>query len=337
MRRRLGIQRLKKWWVLQAVLLVGTVSTAAMARQGDAQEAGKQAYEKSDYRKAVQELQSAAAKDPGNGEVQLLLTKSYLELQEYDAAITSAEKAVSIDSKSSLYHEWLGRAEGEKASHSAMFSALGLAKKTHKEFELAVQLDPNNYSARQALIEFDCSAPSMVGGGEDKARPEIEKLQSMDAAEWHYSEGNCRRQMKDFSGADAEFKQALDSHPKNAELIFDIGDYAVRRSEPALLKEVAELGAQATAADPRSKFYGAVGLILENKQLEEAERMLREYLEKAPKRSAYPRYAVAREWLGRLYENKGNKDMAAKEYQAALQLDPKDKIARDALKRLGRS
>jgi TolA-binding protein len=81
-------------------------------------------------------------------------------------------------------------------------------------------------------------------------------------------------------------------------------------------------------------FYRAVGFVLENEKQEEAEGLLREYLQKAPKRSGYPRYAVAHEWLGRLHENKGEKESAVKEYQAALQLDPKNKSARESLKRV---
>jgi tetratricopeptide (TPR) repeat protein len=316
------------------VLVAGSGWATARVKQSDAFEAGRRAYEGSDYAKAVAELQAAAAKEPQNGEIQLLLTKSYLEMQERDAAINSAERAVAIDPKSSVYHEWLGRAYGEKADHSSMFTAPGLARKTHREFEIAVQLDEKNIAARQALIEFDCAAPGMVGGGEEKAKPEIEKLKSMDASEWHYALGNCRRQKKDFADADAEFQLALESNPKSAELIYDIGDYAVRRSQAERLMKVAELGANADPADPRGRFYRAVGLILKNEKLEEAERFLKEYLQKAPKRSGYPRYTVAHEWLGRLHENKGEKDAAAKEYQAALQLDPKSKIAREALKRV---
>lgn len=330
----MGIRTETKYWALFAVLLSGTTSILATARQSEALEAGRRAYESSDYAKAVRELQAAAAKEPQNGEVQLLLTKSYLELQERDAAINSAEKAVAIDPKSSVFHEWLGRAYGEKADHASMFSAPGLARKTHREFEIAVQLDEKNVAARQALIEFDCAAPGLVGGGEEKAKPEIEKLQAMDAAEWHYALGNCRRQKKDFAEADAEFKLALESHPKSAEVIYDIGDYAARRGQAERLMEVAELGAKAAALDPRGMFYRAVGLILKNEKQEEAERLLREYLQKAPKRSAYPRYAAAHEWLGRLHENKGEKEAAAKEYQRALQLDPKDKSARESLKRV---
>lgn len=195
----LAIRRHAKWQVLQSVWLaglVGSMSIFAAVKQSDMLEAGRRAYESSDYSKAVVEFQTAAAKEAQNGEIQLMLTKSYLELQERDAAINSAERAVAIDPKSSVYHEWLGRAYGEKADHSAMFAALGLARKTHREFEVAVELDEKNFSARQALIEFDCAAPAVVGGGEEKAKPEIEKLKAMDASEWHYSVGNCRRQKK---------------------------------------------------------------------------------------------------------------------------------------------
>ncbi|MGB2643037.1 MAG: tetratricopeptide repeat protein [Candidatus Acidiferrum sp.] len=334
MRRKWGARRLARWGALQAVLLAGTTSILASARQSDATEAGRREYEKSNYKKAVEELQAAAAREPQNGEIQLLLTKSFLELGEHNSAITSAEKAVAINPQSSLYHHWLGRAYGEKADHSSMFIALGLARKTRREFETAVQLDEKNFSARQDLIEFDCSAPSLVGGGEDKARPEIAKLKEMDASEWHYAEGNCRRQKKDLEGADDEFRLSLESHPSSADLIYDIGDYEVRRTRAEQLITVGELGMQLAPADPRAKFYRAVGLILKKEKQEEAERLLREYLEKAPSRTGYPRYAAAHEWLGRLYENRGDKELAEKEYQTALELDAKDKNARESLRRL---
>ena len=134
--------------------------------------------------------------------------------------------------------------------------------------------------------------------------------------------------------ADAEFQLALESHPKSAGLIYDIGDYEVRRDQAERLLEVAEIGKQAAPSDPRGMFYRAVGLILKNEKPEEAKRLLREYLQKAPKRTGYPKYATAHEWLGRLYEKQGEMESAEKEYEAALQLEPKDKSARDALKRL---
>ena len=321
-------------WLLAAALLALTTAAPATVKQDDALDAGRRAYESSEYEKAVQVLQVAAAKDPQNAEIQFLLTKAYYEMQEHDAGVTSAEKAVAIDPKSSLYHEWLGRAYGEKASHASMFSALMLARKTHKEFETAVQLDERNFSAAQALVEFYCSAPGIVGGGEDKARPEIEKIAALDAAEGHYAAGNCRRQKKEFSAADSEFTLALQSNPKSPGLIFDIGDYAMKHSQAERLEEIADAGEKVAPADPRGKFYRAVGHILKNEKPEEAERLLREYLKRAPRHSDYPRQAAAHEWLGRLFERQGDKQSARKEYEAMLGLEPKNKSAREALKRL---
>ncbi|PYT39072.1 MAG: hypothetical protein DMG45_21235 [Acidobacteria bacterium] len=323
-----------KNWRLAVLLMTSTAMAAATIKQDASLEAGRHAYEASDYVKAVQALQAAAAKDPQNADVQLLLAKSYLELQQHDAAIKSAERAVAIDAQNSIYHEWLGRAYGEKADHASWFSAISLAKKTRKEFETAVQLDAKNFSARQALIEFDCSAPGLVGGGEDKALPQIQQLAEMDAAEGHYARGNCRRQKKDFAAADQEFTQALESNPKSAELIYDIGDYAVKRNQPERLLAVADAGEHVTPRDPRKKFYRGVALVLKKENPEEAERLLKDYAERAPTRSGYPRPSAAHAWMGRLFEDQNKMEEAALEFESALKLDPKNKMAQEALKRL---
>src|SRR6266481_4751981 len=186
---------------------------ADRARRDDSLRAAREAFEASDYSKAATLLQQAAAQNPRDAEIHFLLAKTYYEFQQHDAAIASAEKAVAIDPQSSLYHEWLGKVYGEKADHSSMFSALSLAKKARKEFERAVELDEKNFSAYQALIEYDCSAPGIVGGGEDKARPEIANLASLDPAEGYYAAGNCRRHKKDLATANTEFDKALALHP----------------------------------------------------------------------------------------------------------------------------
>src|SRR5258708_15821508 len=180
-------------WVLAVLCIASTAIVAANVRQEAGLDAGRRADEASDYAKAILALQAGAAKEPQNGDVQLLLAKSYMELQEHDPAIRSAEKAVAIDPQNSIYHEWLGRAYGEKASHTSWFSAISLAKKTGKEFEAAAQLDERNFSARQVLIEFVCSAPGLGGGGEEKALPHIKHLAVMYAAERPFSTGATPR------------------------------------------------------------------------------------------------------------------------------------------------
>lgn len=323
-------------WLAAGLFLVMSAGVPARSAQSGDLLAGRKAYEASDYEKAVQILEDAAGKNPSDGEIQLLLAKSHFELRQYDAAIASAEKAVAIAPDNSMYHEWLGRSYGEKASKASWFSALGLAKKAQGEFETAIKLDAKNYSAFQALIEFDCAAPSIAGGGEDKAQPKIEQLAAMDAGEGHYAAGNCRRQKKDFDAAELEFDKALAS-AKSAGLIFDIGDYALRRNQAERLMAVAEAGQKASPGDVRAKFYRGAALIVKKAKPDEAERLLREYLKSAPLRTAYPRPTVVHEWLGRLFENENNREAALREYETSVQLDSKNKTAQEALKRLRKS
>jgi TolA-binding protein len=211
-----------------------------------------------------------------------------------------------------------------------------MARKAGREVERAVELDAKNFSAQQALIEFDCSAPGIAGGGEDKARAEIARLAALDAAEGHYAAGNCRRQKKDFPAADSEFDKALETHPKSADLIFDIGDYAVKHNQAQRLLAVAEAGEAVAPGDVRANYFRAVAMILKHEQLDMAESILRQYIEHGPVRSNYPHRWIAHEWLGRLYEDQHKTQAAVDEYHAALKLEPKSKFAREALKRLRR-
>jgi len=296
----------------------------------------KSAFEKGEYTRAIEILKSAAGSEPNNGDVYVLLARSYLELNQHDAAVNSAEKAVALSPKNSDYHRWLGEAYGAKAEHASMLSAYSLARKTQKEFDAAVQLDPHNFDAQQDLIQYDCTAPGMVGGGEEKAQPLIEKLMAMDAAEGHYATGICRAQKKDYPAADAEFAKSLEGKPKTANRIYDIGDYFLQRKNAEKLLAVAGAGEELAPQDPRGKFYRGVALILQNLKSADAEKCLRDYLQLAPMNSDYPRPWAAHYWLGRLQESQKNPAGARSEYQAALKLNGKYKPAQEALKQLGR-
>lgn len=322
----------------QVVVALGYFLCAtALLAQDAGLESAKAAFDKGDYAKAVDILQGAASKSPNNGEIYLWLTKTYLELKQYDNAVNSGEKAVAVDSKNSVYHQWLGEAYGAKADHASALSAYSLARKTQREFATAVQLDAHNYDAAQDLIEYDCTAPSIVGGGEDKAQALIAKLMDLNAAEGHYGAAVCKAQKKDYSGADAEYAKALESKPQTANRVYDIGDYFLERGQADKLLEVAAQGEAIAPKDARGKYYRACALILKSDKLSDAEKLLRDYLQTAPPTSQYPSAWQAHYWLGRLYETQKNAAAAKNEYEIALKGNSKYKPAQDALKRLGGS
>lgn len=323
----------KSWLAVALALSFMAIATQAV-NASEAVEAALRAFAEGEYPKAVQILQAASAKEPSNSGLFLLLSKSFYEMKEFEKAGESAERAIAIEPRSSQNHEWLGRSYAERADRAGWFAAIGLAKKARKEFVIAVELDEHNFSAMQALIEFDCSAPGMVGGGEDKAAKEIEKIAALDAAEGHYARGNCRRQKKNYQEADTEFTKALESNPKSIDLVYDIGDYAMKRDQADRLAAVVEMGELLDPKDPRGGFYRAAIDILRGEQLPAAEKTIRDYLERVPKRSTYPSPAMSHYWLGRLQERQNATRQAQAEYEAALKLEPKNRYAAEALKRV---
>src|ERR1700733_9719483 len=125
-----GVRRFGLACVFVLLMPLGGLLAAVNGQPVDGLQDAQKAFQDSDYPKAIQLAGEAANANPQDPKIQLLLTKAHLESQQYDAAIRSAEKAVALDPKSSVYHEWLGRAYGEKADHSSFMSALGFAKKT---------------------------------------------------------------------------------------------------------------------------------------------------------------------------------------------------------------
>jgi tetratricopeptide (TPR) repeat protein len=321
--------------LLAGVFLLLFATTPGVRAQDTSLEAGRKAYENSEYASAIELLKSAAAKEPGNGEIQLLLTKAYLGAQQIDAAVASGEKAVAINPRNSEYHNWLGQAYGEKADHASMFGAFPLARKTQKEFQTAVQLDERNFDATQNLIEYDCTAPSVVGGGEDKAQPLIQQLLALDASQGHFAAGNCRLKKKDDAGAEAEFVKALESMPMSLDIIQGMAAYFANRGAASRVLQAADAAQAAAPEDPRASFFRALGWILKGEKLPEAEKILRNFMQVVPRRPSYPELWSAHYWLGQLYEKQKNKAAARDEYEAALKLNAKYKKAQEALKHLG--
>lgn len=84
-------------------------------------------------------------------------------------AIKLAEQCVASHPQSSNCYEMLGNATSWKVLSGSVFSMAGSAGKIREAFAKAVELNPKNLSARLALFTYYMQAPSIVGGGKDKA------------------------------------------------------------------------------------------------------------------------------------------------------------------------
>lgn len=280
-------------------------------------------------------LQPAASQNPPSGDVYYWLGRSYYEIRDYDNAIANLEKAVAIDPKNSVYHQWLGEAYGGKADVDRSFS---FARKVKKEFQTAVNLNGSNIEARRNLEEYCLDAPWVVGGSKDEALEQVNAIAAIDPVAGHLARALYMREaLKNNDQAESEYKQVLAAKPKKLEPYFEVADFYVALNRPADIETAIQAAAAVNPSDPRLAFYRGVQGVLANQNLPDAERELKSYLATAPDRSDWPDHASARVWLGRLYEVQGKTADAAEQYRAALQLDPRQKEARARLEKLGKS
>jgi tetratricopeptide (TPR) repeat protein len=286
------------------------------------------------YNRAVDTLTSAIAKSPNDASLHFLLGQSYYQVREFTRAAASLERAVQLSPNQSEYHDWLGRAYGRRAEGSVFLSAMSWARKTHKEFEIAVQLDPSNLEAQRDLIRYEINAPGMVGGGEDKALKHIGDLEKINSVEGQLARGEFLATKKRMSEADAVFAKILESNPDRIGVYLEVSDYYRDRQNSEKMGEAVAGATQIDPNDLRLKFYKGTLLVLKGKNPTEAESLLRSYLAMVPNHSELPPHSAAREWLGKLYESQGRFSEAAEEYRASLDLDPHNKAVEDSLKRV---
>lgn len=134
--------------------------------------------QRSEYKQAIQILEKSSHKDPDNLQ---LLGQAWMGLKEFKNAVDVLEKAASLAPKSSNVYLWLGRAWGRRAESNKLM-AFSWARKAKDAFERAVTLDNKNREALEDLFEYYVEAPSIVGGGLDKAEIVAKQIAAIDPA-----------------------------------------------------------------------------------------------------------------------------------------------------------
>jgi tetratricopeptide (TPR) repeat protein len=323
-------------WGSAVLLLVAALALQAGSARGgqDSLAEAQREYNTGRYTRAVDTLAAATAKSPGDAPLHFLLGQSYYQLREFTRAMASLERSVQLVPNNSEYHDWLGKAYGRKAEESMFLSAMSWARKTHKEFEVAVQLDPTNFEAQRDLIRYEINAPGVVGGGEERALKHIADLEKIDPLQGQLAHGEFFSTKKRFAEADAVFAKVLETNTDRIGVYLEVAEYYRDRQNIPKMGEAIVAAERAAADDRRLKFYRGMLLVLKGKNPAEAESLLKSYIATVPDNSDLPSHASALEWLGKLHEAQGRFSEAAQEYRDSLALDPHNKAVEEAWKRV---
>ena len=248
-----------------------------------------------------------------------LLSRAYYAIEQWDYAVKNGERAVNLAPEIANYHLWLGREYGEKANAANPLSAASLAKKTKAEFEQAVKLDPANVQAHADLAEYYTDAPSIMGGGTDKARDQAAQVAKYDQATSHWILSIIAEKEKRYPDAEKELQEAIKVAKNPAQYWMNLASFHRRRSQ---FDNMQKAISQALAQPNKSAevYYNAASeLLTAGKDLASAVQYVKQYLGSNAMVEDAPAFR-AHYLLGEIYEKMGNKSGAATEYKASLAL-----------------
>jgi len=285
---------------------------------------------------AVASLRGRLQGSPNDAETYGLLLRAHFWANQWDQAIEAGLKATALAPNNSEHHLYLGRAYGEKASRASWLSAVSLAKKCRAEFERAVELNGNSVDARADLAEFYASAPSIIGGGKDKARAQADALEKIgQLGKAHWVRASLAESDKDFALAEQEHRAAVQTAPNSADSWTALAAFLGRRQR---FDEMDAALRQAQQVAERARYPGAMldcaQLLLKNEHnLDTAAALLRGYISGPLHNESAPVFK-AHYLLGRVLEKKGDRQGAATAYKSALALASGYEPARSALDKL---
>ncbi|MDB6127800.1 MAG: Tetratricopeptide repeat protein, partial [Verrucomicrobia bacterium] len=254
-----------------------------------------------DHKLAAAESASDAliAANPADPEARALLGSVLMAKGDADPAVEAYEKAAELAPMSGEYQRQLGDAYGFATQKAGMFSKMSWAKKCRIAYEKAVELEPTNIEARNSVMTFYQQAPSMMGGGLDKAYAQASEIRKLDATRGHIAYATLYAGEKKYSDAFTELDEVLKASPDHYLALYQFGRLTAISGE----------------------------------RIDQGMDALKKCLALPPPPGS-PNHDAAHWRRGNLWEKKGDKKAARAEYEAALAVNPNFPQAIDALKKL---
>ncbi len=203
--------------------------------------------------------------------------------EDYEKAMSLFEQAIQAQPQTARYHNWYGKACGRRAERVVFFRAMGLAKKVASAFERAVGLDPGNTDFLNDLLEFYLAAPSVVGGGADKAPALAERLAQISAPEGHRARALILAKKKDYAGAEREYRQALELEPDKVGRLLELAAFLAERGRHSEADALFDRAARLAPDSPEYLFARGKQLAVANRHPQQARELLERYLKSSRK------------------------------------------------------
>lgn len=262
------------------------------------------------------------------------LCRTHFALGDWDSAIRSCERAAQLEPRNAEFQLWLGRSYGEKANASSALSAYSLAHKTVAAFETARSLDRKNLLIARDLSEYYFTAPSIVGGGIDKALALATELAPEHPSDAAWVRAMVASHEGQHDKAEREFSESTRLDQNSAAAILEFAHYLKGRKLWDRFQQTVERALHSALIRPINRYDAAEMLLRTNRDLPTAAQQMRAYIQSGHTEEAAPLFR-AHFLLGEILLKSGDATQAAAEFRASLALASSYRPAADSLRRLG--
>ncbi len=293
-------------------------------------EKGKQIFEKGKYEESRDYFQEIVSSDNTNDQALFFLGRSEFFLLNFDEAEEDLKKAIEINNNNSDYYLWLGQVYMQKLQKSSFFEKGILSGKVLDNYRKAVKIDPENISARINLASYYINAPSIGGGSMKKAREQIVEIKKYSPEHAVIMMAQIYMQEEEYDLAIEEYNKYVELNPDDTDALYQLGMLyqGIKNYE-----EAGKTFERALTINPEaysSLYQIGRNAIFWGENTERGIDCMKQYIDANPG-SPNPGLDAAHWRLGMLYEIKGRKKLALKEYAKAEELNPAEEKYRSAI------
>jgi tetratricopeptide (TPR) repeat protein len=319
---------------LACITAVFTATAVASFASAQSIDRAKQLFDDARYAEAKTELLTLQKANDRNAAAASYLGRIATIDNDGDEAIRQLERAAQLEDGNALYHLWLGSALRDVAERASKIKQPFIARRVKKEWERAVELDPNQVAARFSLVSFYAIAPAIMGGGMDKAREQAGEVARRNPMRGAMARGIIAEHETNAAAEEVAYQQAITAEPDSAVGYFALGDMYARQGKAAEAFATLDRYTKRHPDDRWALYRTGRVAGTTGQQLERGEGALTQFLAAPPSGAYATNIAAAHYWLGQIAEKRGAKDAAREHYRTALKINPKSLASQQALEAL---
>lgn len=278
---------------------------------------GKRLFDQEDYAGAEKYFEGQIAAAPADEDAYYWAGRSAAMGADYAKAETHLKKGIELNPENSLFYDWLGRIYGAQAISADLGTRLKMAAGIKKNFEKAVELDPNNHEAKSFLAIYYFEAPKGIGGDPMKGKAIADEFMASDPVVGHRLMANFYKVQKQADQCIAELNKVIELAPEEADSYSGLATFL---SSQKRFDETLENFHKALEkdADHQPSLFGIGQVAIFDVNATDEGIQSLEKLVTLPVTIQSPNMGMAQYFLGVLYERQGMKDKAMAAYEKAV-------------------